>query len=93
MPDPSDSYLLQVQLRHIANLVLLLGFVLALAGEMLLPAPGSRWDRARLIHGAHNFVLWLIGVVVVSFVFGSVVCREKTSRDTLLNILDEAQAR
>ncbi len=73
MPDPAHSFALQSQLQHIANLVLLSGFVLALAGELLLPAPGTRWNRARLVHGAHNLVLWLAGVILASFVFGSTV--------------------
>jgi sterol desaturase/sphingolipid hydroxylase (fatty acid hydroxylase superfamily) len=73
MSDPAHSFALQSELQHIASLVLLLGFVLALAGELLLPAPGTRWNRARLVHGAHNLVLWLIGVVLASFVFGSTV--------------------
>lgn len=73
MPDPADNYLLQLQLRHIADLVLLFGFVFALAGELLLPAAGTRWNRARLTHGARNLVLWLIGVAVFSFVFGGTV--------------------
>lgn len=73
MPDPAHGYLLQAELKQAANLVLLFGFVLALAGELLLPAAGTRWNRARLAHGAHNLVLWLIGVIVVSLVFGSTV--------------------
>ena len=73
MSDPAHSLALQSELRHLANLVLVLGFVLALAGELLLPAAGARWNRARLVHGAHNLALWLIGVVLVSFVFGSTV--------------------
>ena len=73
MPGPTDSYLLQSQLHHAANIVLLFGFVFALAGELLLPPPGTRWNRARLVHGAHNLALWLIGVVIVSFVFGGTV--------------------
>lgn len=73
MSDVAQSFALQSELRQIANLVLLFGFVLTLAGEWLLPPPGSRWDRARFVHGAHNLALWLIGVVFVSIVFGSTV--------------------
>lgn len=73
MPDPTDSYLLQSELRYAANCVLLFGFALALAGEMLLPSAGARWNRARLAHDAHNLALWLIGAIVFSFVFGGTV--------------------
>jgi sterol desaturase/sphingolipid hydroxylase (fatty acid hydroxylase superfamily) len=73
MTDPARNLGLLLQLKDIANIVLVGGFVVAFAGELLLPTTGYRWSRQRLAHGAHNLLLWLIGIVVMSIVFGGTV--------------------
>ncbi|HET6631752.1 MAG TPA: sterol desaturase family protein [Rhodanobacteraceae bacterium] len=59
-----------IALQRTAGIVLFGGFALTLAAEWLLPAPGARRDWQRVGHGAHNLLLWLGGIVVMSFVFG-----------------------
>ena len=60
-------------LQRIASIVLFGGFVLVLAAEWLSPAPGARRDLARVRHDAHNLLLWLLGIAVMSVVFGGTI--------------------
>lgn len=62
-----------IGLRQLAGLVLFGGFALMLAAEWLAPAVGTRWNRRRIAHGAHNLLLWLVGVAVMSLVFGGTI--------------------
>ncbi len=73
MIDPAQNIGLLMALRQAANVVLLGGFIAMIAGELLLPAPGYRWSRQRITHGARNLALWLIGIAVMSVVFGGTV--------------------
>ncbi|MBS0570522.1 MAG: sterol desaturase family protein [Proteobacteria bacterium] len=60
-------------LQRLAAIVLLGGFALMLAAEWLRPAQGTAWDLRRLVHGGHNLLLWLLGIVAMSAVFGGMV--------------------
>lgn len=60
-------------LQHAAGVVLFGGFALMLVAEMLAPATGARWNLRRLAHGGQNMLLWAIGIVVVSLVFGGTI--------------------
>lgn len=73
MTDPFNNLHVLMVLQHTAGIVLFGGFVLVLAAEWLLPAMGARRDLARLGHGMHNLLLWLIGIVVLSIVFGGTI--------------------
>ncbi len=73
MSDPSHNFSLLLDLKHIAMLVLFGGLGVVLAGELLFPATGYRWGLRRLIHGSHNLLLWLVGIVVMSVIFGGTV--------------------
>ena len=71
--DPLRDLSFLISLKQIASLVLFGGFVVMIAGEILLPAPGYRWSLARCAHAAHNLLLWLVGIAVMSIVFGGMV--------------------
>lgn len=60
-------------LQRIAGIILFGGFALMLAAEWLLPAPGARRDMARVKHDAHNLLLWLLGIAVMSVAFGGTI--------------------
>lgn len=60
-------------LQRLAGVVLFGGFALMFAAEWLLPATGVRRDWARIGHGAHNLLLWLAGIAVMSVVFGGTI--------------------
>lgn len=60
-------------LQRAAGVVLFGGFVVMLAAERLLPAPGARRDLKRIAHGAHNLLLWILGIAVMSAVFGGMI--------------------
>jgi sterol desaturase/sphingolipid hydroxylase (fatty acid hydroxylase superfamily) len=73
MLDPSHDIGLLRMLQYGANVVLFGGLVVAMLAEWALPPPGYRWDLSRLAHGAHNLLLWLMGVAIMSIVFGTSV--------------------
>jgi sterol desaturase/sphingolipid hydroxylase (fatty acid hydroxylase superfamily) len=73
MPAFANDLNLLIGLQRIASLVLFGGFVVMLAAEWLAPAPGAYWNLRRLGHGAHNLLLWLAGIAVMSAVFGGMI--------------------
>lgn len=60
-------------LRSLAAWVLFGGFALLLAAEVLFPARGTRWSLHRIAHGGHNLVLWVLGILAMSIVFGGTI--------------------
>ena len=73
MIDHTHAAGLLTTLRYIANFVLFGGFIVFLAAEMIFPPADHDSTRRRIGHGAHNLLLWLVGVAVMSAVFGSSV--------------------
>jgi sterol desaturase/sphingolipid hydroxylase (fatty acid hydroxylase superfamily) len=71
MADPIQEFNLLVELRHIASIVLLGGFVVMIAGEILFPRQADERPLQRLGHGMHNILLGIAGIIVVSVVYGS----------------------
>src|SRR5256885_7868050 len=65
-----NTFSLLATLQSLANWTLAGGFVLMLALEIVLPRQGTLRAAARLRHGAHNLVLWLFGIAVISLLFG-----------------------
>ncbi len=73
MIDAVHELNLLAELKQIATTVLFGGFVVALAAEMIFPRQLNERPQRRIGHGLHNLVLWIVGIVVMSIVFGSSV--------------------
>lgn len=73
MVNPEHNFQLLLDLKRIATFVLIGGFALALVGELAFPTTGYRWGLRRIVHGSHNLLLWLAGIVVMSVVFGGTI--------------------
>jgi sterol desaturase/sphingolipid hydroxylase (fatty acid hydroxylase superfamily) len=67
------NYELLMFLKRLAVIVLFGGFVVALAAEMLAPTKSSTHGKRRFTHACHNLVLWLVGIVAMSIVFGGTI--------------------
>lgn len=73
MHDPLQAFHLIVVLQRAAIAVLFGGFVLMFAAEMLFPRFGEDGPLKRLAHGGSNLVIWIIGIVLMSLVYGTSV--------------------
>jgi sterol desaturase/sphingolipid hydroxylase (fatty acid hydroxylase superfamily) len=71
LPAQPDGFL--TALKYAASVVLFGGFVLALIAEVLFPAVGSESGMRRIGHGGHNLLLWIVGIALMSVVFGGSV--------------------
>lgn len=71
MHDPLQQFRLLTQLQHIAAFVLFGGFVAVLTLEMLFPRLSGERPLQRLRHGGSNLLIWILGIALLSIVYGS----------------------